>query len=169
MPPTWLAYQRRPNIFRFAEHLNDFLKSSCLPAVRSATYAMGKHHIHYAHNIQIHGGIFLWCSCGATARTKLIKLSAPCPPPALALHLNWEAYNNGLPSEGFLVWPHKKLWLEDQTFIKHIQAQIDSIDKAYKLQFEETRYSESIPSESQPPTKRPRRDSPGDSSESGCD
>jgi len=55
------------NISIRAEHINDFIQSSCLIRDRTMTYAVGKQHTHHTHKITIYGGVYMCTSCGATA------------------------------------------------------------------------------------------------------
>ena len=77
------------------------------------------------------------------------------------------------PLKGFPGGHCKKLMLADQIVIRNLQAQIDLVDKAYKPHLEDNptdSETEDESSESQPPAKRPRIESPkNDSSDSGSD
>jgi len=117
------------NISIRAEHINDFIESSCLKPDITMTYAVGKRHTHHTHRIIVYGGVCMCTDCGATASKKHEKLARPCEQPTSHGKHNRDAYKAGNPPAGFPKWPYMKIHLRENVIVNSIQLQIDQMHR----------------------------------------
>ena len=115
------------NISIRAEHIEEFIQSSCLPQDCTTAYAAGKKHTHHSHRAIIYGGVYLCIKCGATASKKLIKLARPSEKPTTHGKYNKDAYIKGNAPAGFPGWPYTKTHLRENVIVNNVQYQVDQL------------------------------------------
>ena len=130
-----------------ANHVFDFIGSSCLTEEKYMSFAVGNLHTHPSHHVVLYGGVLLCTQCGSTGVNKAINLNRPCVPAKQDLNQygldNINRYDAGKPPRGFPAWPYNKIKLSHKVFIKTFQSKLDMLQAKQSQLAQELEPSES--------------------------
>ena len=116
-----------------AAHIEDFIKSSCLPTQHNYCFAVGHQHTHHSHRMVIYGGIYMCTKCGSTGSRKLMQLSRECKPPKTRGQQNIDAYAAGTSPAGYNNWPYKRVHLDENIAVNNVQTLVDRMHNNIKM------------------------------------